>query len=267
MAKSIAVYDLRGKTSKKITAPTIFDVKIRPDVIKRAVVALQSHRIQPQARDVMAGKRTTAESMGVGLGIARIPRMKGRRYPAAMKGAFGVGTVGGRRAYPPKIEKRIKKKINRKERLFAIRSAISATADREIVSQRGHVVEKVPSLPLVVVDRFEKLAKVSKVKAALMRLGIWIDVERARKGKKVRGGKGKMRGRKYKRPKGPLIVLSEDAIVARVARNLPGVDVVRVQDLNAELLAPGAHPGRLTLWTESAFRKLDGLFRWKDEPL
>ena len=45
------------------------------------------------------------------------------------------------------------------------------------------------------------------------------------------------------------------------ARNHAGVDVVVVENLNAELLAPGTHPGRLTVYTKSAVEKLGGLFQ------
>ncbi len=34
-----------------------------------------------------------------------------------------------------------------------------------------------------------------------------------------------------------------------------------VKNLNAELLAPGAHPGRLTLWTNGALEQLDALYK------
>jgi len=30
-----------------------------------------------------------------------------------------------------------------------------------------------------------------------------------------------------------------------------------VEDLNAELLAPGAHPGRLVVWSKSALMSVD----------
>ncbi|MFQ6085053.1 MAG: 50S ribosomal protein L4 [Candidatus Bathyarchaeia archaeon] len=261
MSETIAVYGLSGRpTKRRVRVPSVFDTPIRPDVIKRAVLAIQSHRFQPQGRDVMAGKRTTAESRGVGFGIARIPRVKGGGFPAASRGAFAVGTVGGRRAHPPKVEKKMGKGINRKERLLATRSAIATTAHREIVRKRGHIVDRVPEFPLVVVDRLERIDKSSRLREILTRLRLWSDVERAKAGKKVRPGKGKMRGRRYKRRKGPLIVISQGSALSRAARNLPGVDVVEVSRLNAELLAPGTHPGRLTLWTESAFRRLDGLF-------
>jgi large subunit ribosomal protein L4e len=66
-----------------------------------------------------------------------------------------------------------------------------------------------------------------------------------------------MRGRKHKKGKGPLIVVSEDNGIGNAARNLPGVEISSVAGLNAELLAPGAHPGRLVIWTEAAFGEID----------
>ena len=80
-------------------------------------------------------------------------------------------------------------------------------------------------------------------------------------GKKIRAGKGKMRGRKYKVPKGPLIVVGEDKGISLGARNHPGVDIVSVENLNAELLAPGTHPGRFTIYTKSAIEKFGELFQ------
>ncbi|UCC33785.1 MAG: 50S ribosomal protein L4, partial [Candidatus Bathyarchaeota archaeon] len=103
---SSKIFDINGEATGKTRIPQIFKTPVRPDVIKRAVIALQSHRFQPQGRDPNAGKRTTAESRGVGLGISRIPRVKqGRRA------AFAPSTVGGRRTHPPKSEKKIEKKI------------------------------------------------------------------------------------------------------------------------------------------------------------
>ena len=257
MAKRTAkIFDLNGKVAGKIPLPEIFRTPLRPDVIKRAVVALQSHRFQPQGRDPMAGKRTTAESRGVGLGIARIPRIKGQ----GQRGAFIPGTVGGRAAHPPVTEKKIRKEIPRKEKLLALKSAIAATAIKEVVGKRGHEVDYVPDLPLVVVDELQKLRKTKEVEETLMNLGVWPDIFRVRESRKVRAGKGKMRGRKYKQAVGPLIVVSENNGILQAARNIPGLDVVTVDNLNVELLAPGTHPGRLTIWTQSAIEKLKERF-------
>ena len=254
---SAKVFDLKGKKVGTIRLPTIFKTPNRRDVIKRAVVVLQSHRFQPQGRDVFAGKRTTAESRGVGLGISRVPRLKGR----GQRAAFAPGTVGGRTAHPPVVEKRIKKAIPRKELRLALRSAVAATASKETVSSRGHLVDDVPDFPLVIVDDIQTLKKTKEVEDAFVNIGVWSDVFRVKESRKTRAGKGKMRGRKMKQAVGPLLVVDEDGGIAKAARNLPGVDVAIVNNLNVELLAPGTHPGRLTIWTWGALEKVDTLFK------
>lgn len=254
--KTAKVFSLQGKPVGKIALPPVFETPIRPDVIKRAVLAIQSARLQPQGRDPMAGKRTSAESRGVDLGIARIPRIKG---PGA-RAALAPGTVGGRAAHPPTSEKKIVKRIPRKEKRLALFSAIAATGHKEIVASRGHAVEDVPSIPLVVVDDLAKLKKTREVEEALISLGLLSDIYRVRESRKVRAGKGKMRGRKMKQAVGPLIVVAENSEIIKAAENIPGLDVVAVRDLNAEVLAPGAHPGRLAVWTVGAIKKLSELY-------
>ena len=253
---SAKVFDLEGEEVRQLNLPRIFNTPSRPDVIKRAVVAIQSHRIQPQGRDPMAGKRNTAESRHAGLGIARVPRLKER----GSRAAFAPGTVGGRSAHPPVAEKKIKKKIPKKEMRLAVRSAVAATGSKDAVASRGHMVDDVPDFPLVVVDDIQSLKRTQDIEEVLVKLGVWADIFRVKESRKVRAGKGKMRGRKMKQPVGPLLVISENDGVAEAARNLPGVEVVSVENLNAEVLAPGTHPGRLTVWTNSAFEKLETVF-------
>lgn len=247
----VPVINLQNEKTDEVELPKVFETPVRHDVIKRAVIALQSTRFQPQGRDPMAGKRTTAESRGTGHGIARVPRLKG-----GGRAAFGVSIVGGHQAFPPTSEKVIVKRINKKEKRFAIRSGIAATAVKELVLKRGHLVQQVEQLPIIVSDELESIEKTSQVKELFQALGIYEDVERADR-KTIRAGIGKMRGRKYKKGKGPLIVVADDKGIGNAARNLPGVDIVDVYSLNAELLAPGAHPGRLTLWAKSAIEQLD----------
>lgn len=252
---SSKVFNLKGKAVGKVKLPDVFKTSFRPDVVRRAVVALQSRRFQPQGRDPMAGKRTTAESRGVGLGIARVPRLK-----SGNRAAFGVGIVGGHSAHPPRSEKRIVKRIPRKEMGLALRSAVAATGVKEVVKKRGHVVEDVRDFPLVVVDEVEDLRRTRDVREVLLSLGVWGDVFRVRESRNVRAGKGKGRGRRYKQAVGPLIVVGENRGVVEAARNLPGVEVALVDELNVELLAPGTHVGRLTIWSSSAIERLNEKF-------
>jgi large subunit ribosomal protein L4e len=259
--RTVKVFDLEGKPVGKINLPSVFETPLRPDVIKRAVLSIQSKRFQPQGRDPMAGERTSAESRGVDLGIARIPRIKG----GTSTGALAPGTVGGRLAHPPVSQKKITKLIPKKERRLALFSAIAATASKEIVTSRGHSVEDVPAIPLIVTSDLEGLKKTKDVEETLIRLGVLSDIYRVQESRKIRAGRGKARGRSIKQAVGPLIVCAENKGVAEAARNVPGLDVVAVDNLNAEMLAPGTHPGRLTIWTSGAIERLDKLYGGGEE--
>lgn len=252
----IKVYSLEGEAIDEMELPEIFNEEFRPDVIKRAVLSAQTARVQPWGPDPMAGKRTSAQSYGAGRGVAMVPRIKN-----GSRAAFVPQAVGGRRAHPPRPQKNYHERINRKERRLAIRSAVAATARKDLVEARGHRIENVPQLPLVVDDELSMIKRTADTREVFRKLGIMDDIVRAKEGKKIRAGKGKMRGRKYRTPRGPLIVVGDDKGITRGARNHPGVDVVTVENLNAELLAPGTHPGRLTVFTRSAIEKLDGLFQ------
>ncbi|MHC1566705.1 MAG: 50S ribosomal protein L4 [Candidatus Syntropharchaeia archaeon] len=244
------VIDLSGNIVDVITLPAVFEEPYRPDLIKRAVLAAQANRLQPYGPNKYSGMRTSAESWGTGRGMSRVPRIK-----TGSRAARVAQAVGGRKAHPPKPEKILREKINKKERIKAIRSAIAATINEEIVRKRGHRFSA--KLPIIVEDDLEKLEKTRDVQRFFEVAGVWEDVLRAKK-KKIRAGKGKMRGRRYKRKRSVLVVVSNDNGIRKAARNLPGVDCVKVEELNAELLAPGTHPGRLTIWTRSAISRLGG---------
>jgi len=77
------------------------------------------------------------------------------------------------------------------------------------------------------------------------------------KERKIRSGVGTRRGRKYKTKIGPLIVVSKACPAMLAADNLQGVEVSVVNNLNAELLAPGGDIGRTTVWSKAALERLD----------
>ncbi len=260
-AGKVTLYNIKGEAVGKVPLPRVFLTPIRPDLIKRAVLSILSAKRQSYGVDPMAGKRTTAGSWGTGYGMARVPRVKGHRYPAAGRGAFVPMAVGGRRAHPPKSGKIFLERVNRKEKKLATCSAIAATAKLELIKNRGHCVDGVLEVPLVVTDDIQKLKSAKDFKEVLTALGLWDDVLRAkRRMGKVRAGKGKIRGRRRKSARSVLVIVEKDDGISKAARNYPGVEVVLVRNLNAELLAPGGHPGRLTLWSESALKSLDKIF-------
>jgi large subunit ribosomal protein L4e len=122
------------------------------------------------------------------------------------------------------------------------------------------MAEEVGDFPFVVADEIQSLKKTSEVEKAFIKLGVWPDIYRVKESVKERAGRGKSRGRRIKHAVGPLLVISENNGIAQAARNLLGVNVTTVRNLSTELLAPGTHPGRLTVWTKSAFEKLDELY-------
>jgi large subunit ribosomal protein L4e len=243
------VHDLDGGAADEIDLPAVFETEFRPDLVKRAVLAAQANRKQDHGADDYAGMRTSGESMGSGRGMAHVPRSEGQ-------GVRVPQTVGGRRAHPPKEEKDRSLSVNDKERKQAVRSAVAATADRDLVRERGHRFDDDTELPLVVSDEFEDLVKTKEVVSLLEALGVHADVERADDNRTVRAGRGKTRGRKYREPTSILFVTSSEAGPSKAARNLAGVDVATASNVNAEDLAPGAQAGRLTVWTESAIAEV-----------
>jgi len=259
----VNVLSIQGKPKGKIDLPDVFNEKFRPDLIKRTVLALQSQRRQPYGTDPLAGSRSSAHFHGKRRlrhtmqmrDIARTPRIhtgpphlyfRSRKVPQAVK---------GRRAHPPKVEKVWSQKINKKEKKLALNSAIAATANKDIVSERHKV--KLVDLPLVIEDAVQSINKTKDVERLLSSLKLDDELKRI-KVRKVRAGKGKMRGRKYRTKKGPLIVVNEDKGIGKACKNVPGIDVSLARNVSVEDLAPGTLAGRLTIWSKSSIDKLSG---------
>ena len=254
---------LDKKAKGSVVLPQQFSEELRPEIIKRAVEAIQKNRRQVYAAKLGAGQRQSGKlsrrrrdyKTSYGHGISRVPRKsltkRGTRF--YWVGAVAPGMVKGRRAHPPKATRVIDQKVNKKENRKAIRSAMSATVVKDLVARRGHLVPQ--DYPFAVDGAIESVEKTNEIFDVLTTLGFAQELERGAE-KKVRAGRGKMRGRKYKRKTSVLIVVSDNCKLLQSGSNIPGVDVVKVTDLNAELLAPGAMPGRATLWSEKALDRL-----------
>jgi len=260
----LALFDAEKKKSGDKELPVQFSEEYRPDLIRRAVHALQSAARQAYGADPEAGKKHSSRVSkrrrdwrgSYGFGISRVNRKilshRGTRF--GWVGDFSPQTRGGRRAHPPKAIKVLEQKINTKENQKAIRSAMGATVNKELVSARGH---KLPSeYPFILSSKVESLDKTKDVTKLLLALGFEKELDRSAE-KKVRAGRGKARGRKYQRKKGILIVVGKECPLLKSGQNVPGVDVVQASGLNVSLLAPGTLPGRVTLWTENALEVIN----------
>jgi large subunit ribosomal protein L4e len=161
---------------------------------------------------------------------------------------------------PTKIWRKWHVKVNLNQKRFATVSAVAATALPSLVLARGHRIESVSEIPLVVSSSVESITKTKAAVAALQGLHAHADVTKVIASKKIRAGKGKARGRKHRQRRGPLIVYNEDNGIVQAFRNIPGVETTNVRSLNLLQLAPGGHLGRFVIWTEGAFALLDEVF-------
>ena len=265
------VYEIDVEMGKKVSLPESFNTTVRTDLVKLAVASARANRRQAYGSNAHVGKRKPMSGMkhsvewwGKGRGVSRIMRRTGQR-----RGAQNPHTLGGRRAHGPKVEKDWSRKLNRNERRLARNSALAATTDLEMVSNRGHrFADEISTLPIILGDYSENGKKIDieafnlsggtrKVSAIFEALGLGDDLRRASNGRKIRAGKATMRGRVHKTPKSVLLVVANKDGLAKAARNLPGVDVVAAKDLSAEHLAPGGDLGRLTVFTKAAVEALN----------
>ena len=259
---------------KSVTLPNVFSSEVREDIIRSAVLASRANRRQPYGHREHDGKRAPQPGMkhsvewwGKGRGVSRIMRKTGQRT-----GAQNPHTRGGRRAHGPKVDKDWSQKLNSKQRRLARDSAIAATVDTRMVAARGHRFDDDIRFPIVIdgyvesrngsdekydVESLPLQYSTRKFVAMMEGLGLSADLERAKGGRNIRAGKGKMRGRRYRTPKSILVVVSNRDGLHKAARNVPGVDVVVTKDLSAEDLAPGGDAGRLTVWTKAAVEALE----------
>ena len=259
----VSVLGIDGKSVGEIELPMQFAEDVRPDLIRRAFHAESTLRFQPKGNYPLAGMQTTAEYFGrrhrprqsINVGRSRLPREKlaGLRLGRVRQVPH---SVGGRRAHPPKVQKKLVEQINFKEKNKAIRSAISATVTPELVKARGHRVASGCKLPIVVGSSIESVKRVKDARHVLEMLGLGEDLNRAVQGRRLRSGRARLRKGGFRTPRSVLIVYDHDGGLWKATRNLPGVDAVAVDKLTAELLAPGGVPGRLTVWTEPAVKKL-----------
>jgi len=161
---------------------------------------------------------------------------------------------------PTKTWRKWHRKINTTQKRYAVASALAASAVPALVMARGHKIDEVPEIPLVLDSSLESTKKTSAAKDILASVGAIDDVNKAADSKKIRAGKGKMRNRRYTLRRGPLVIYAENDGVEQAFRNLPGVELCCVSRLNLLQLAPGGHVGRFCVWSQAAVDSLDTIY-------
>jgi large subunit ribosomal protein L4e len=256
----VTVFSMSGDKVGETTLPAVMNAPLRPDLVQFVHTNMNKNNRQAYAVNIHASKKVCATSWGTGRAVARIPRVGGGGTSRSGQGAFGNMCRGGRMFNPSKTWRKWNRKINLTEKRYAVASALAATAVPALVMARGHVVDEVPELPLVLENAFESTKKTSAANDILQAVGALDDVEKAANSKKLRAGKGKMRNRRYTLRRGPLIIYKTNDGVEQAFRNLPGVELCCVDRLNLLQLAPGGHMGRFCIWSQAAMEGLETLY-------
>lgn len=257
----ITVYSETNEPSGvHVALPAVFKAPIRPDIVNFVHNNMSKNRRHPYAVSKEAGHQTSAESWGTGRAVARIPRVRGGGTHRSGQGAFGNMCRGGRMFAPTKTYRRWHRKININQKRYAICSAIAATGIPALVMSKGHVIDEIPEVPLIVSDKIQEYTKTKQAVQFLRKVKAWSDIQKVYNSKRFRAGKGKMRNRRRIQRLGPVIVYRKDQGLTRAFRNIPGIETINVEKLNLLRLAPGGHVGRFVIWTEGAFRRLDAIY-------
>ncbi|MEM4326502.1 MAG: 50S ribosomal protein L4 [Candidatus Pacearchaeota archaeon] len=262
MKNKVVVLNTQGEKLKEIEYPSFFCKEIREDIVSKVLEAKKTKQLYSPF--FLAGKQHSASGKishrrhvwrsGYGRGISRIPRKillrRGNQFNWV--GAEVSSTRGGRRAHPPKSSLSKDKKINKKEMKIALQSALSATANKKkILSKYISLCEEdVKNIPIIVESKIVNMKTRDFVSSLKKILGERL-FEIAIKRKKIRKGKGKMRGRKYRKSAGALIVTSsEEKIKTKL------IDSKKVNTLGVQDLAKGGL-GRIVIYTENAIKELE----------
>ncbi|KAF9934836.1 hypothetical protein FBU30_010809 [Linnemannia zychae] len=257
----ISVFSESGKEAVGTQVlPAVFKAPIRPDVVQFVHKNMNKNHRQAYSVSEKAGHQTSAESWGTGRAVARIPRVSGGGTHRSGQAAFGNMCRGGRMFAPTKIWRKWHVKTNQNQKRFATASALAASALPSLVLARGHRIEQIQEVPLVVANGVESLTKTKAAVALLEAVKAYADVVKVSNSRKLRAGVGKMRNRRHRQRRGPLVVYSEDNGIVKAFRNIPGVELANVRSLNLLQLAPGGHMGRFIIWTQGAFALLDQIY-------
>lgn len=255
----VNVYTKDGKSvSSKVAMPKLFDIELRSDLVRKTYDNVRQNMRQPYAVAPEAGKQHSAESWGTGRAMARVPRVKASGTRRAGQAAFANFARKGRMAHPTQTHRRWHKQTPLNVRRMVSCMGVAASANAAIVEGRGHRVAGIKSLPIVISSSVSEIQRTKEAHELLVNLSLGAELERVRDSKTITCGKGKFRGRRYNKRTGILVVHDTENVAA--FKNIEGVETASVDQLNLLRLCPGGQLGRLIVWTESAFKKLETVF-------
>jgi large subunit ribosomal protein L4e len=257
------LYGPKGEEKGTINLPKNFLAKIRSDILAKVYETQKMIYTQPYGAKKGAGAGYSASGIvrhrrhewksAYGKGMSRVPRKIMSRNGSSFNwvGATVSSARGGRKPHAPKSEKNAFKKINKKELLIAYNSAFSSTLDPVSIEKKYKIKSNSGFI-------FSEEITKAKTKDFLETLKLLFkeSYDCIIQKKSIRAGKGKLRGRKYKKNAGLLFVIGTDE---KMKRNK--IDVVRVSELKISDLSPNGEPGRFSCYTEKAVKEIGERFK------
>jgi large subunit ribosomal protein L4e len=264
----LQILDINGSKKAEMNSE-IFDSEPRTDIVQK-IVEMEKVK-QPYAPYLWQGMETSASGnvkhnrhvwkTDRGKGLSRYPKKrmsdKGERF--VWTAAVIPGVRGGRRAHPPKII-RTDLKINKKEQILGLRSALAMVASPELVKKKYSTLnnsELKIKLPLIVDVKMLSL-KASEFFESLNKILGPELFEIAVQKRKIRAGIGKMRNRTYKKSSGMLLIIGN-----KENMKISGIDLEKAGDVKlADMASNGA---RLVIFTEEAVKDFEGRINGKSD--
>lgn len=189
--------EIISQTPTILSIPPVFLTPIRSDLVTFVHKNVALNHRQPYAANPNAGKNYSAESWGTGRAAARVPRIKGTGTKRSGQGAFANFCRGGHMAHPTNV-RRWQRNTPLNMRRLVTAMGIAASGKAPVVESRGHRIESLKSVPLVIDN--DVIKNVNKTKNAikfLEDLGLKEELDTTKE-KTLRAGKGKMKNRRYK---------------------------------------------------------------------
>ncbi len=263
----LQIIDVQGNKTKEITS-NIFDGQIRWDLVQK--IAETEKEKQPYAPYLWAGMETSASGnvkhnrhvwkTDRGKGLSRYPkkRMSDKGSNFVWVAATVPGVRKGRRAHPPRVIRR-EFKINKKEQILGLLSALAMVASNEQVKKKYSRLDNLDfKIKLPVIIDAKALSLKSKDFFVMINKIFGEQISQiAIQDSKIRAGRGKMRNRPHKKTAGLLLVLGN-----KEEKKISGIDVVNAQDL--KLLDLAGNGARLVMFTEGAVKDIE--YRIKGKP-
>merc|ERR1712203_1101897 len=203
---SVYQHDNPSEKSSTIPMPHVLQSPLRPDLVRYIHINMSKNKRQANSVGAKVGYETAAESWGTGRAVARVPRAPGGGTHRSGQGAFGNMCRGGGMFNPTKTWRRWHRRVNVTQKRHAVATALAASALAPLLMARGHRVDEVQEVPLVISEGAESIKKTKQMIETLAKLGCKTELDKVADSKKIRCGQGKMRNRRYVMRKGPLVI-------------------------------------------------------------